>query len=153
MKNKIGNIWKEDLDVVCITTNGDIGKKGLIMGKGIALEALQRFPGIERILADHVIRFGNVPCLYRNYPLIKEMHIISIPTKHHWHNHSDIMLIDNSIKMLVGIANAHPNFRKIGLPRPGCGNGGLPWELVVKPLIEPLLDDRFIIFSKEEYHD
>ena len=83
MKNKIGNIWKEDLDVVCITTNGDIGKKGLIMDKGITLEALQRFPGIERIFAKHVTQFGNTPCLYRNYPLIKEMHIMSLPTKHH----------------------------------------------------------------------
>lgn len=32
----------------------------------------------------------------------------------------------------------------IGLARPGCGNGGLRWD-VVKSLIEPLLDDRVTI--------
>jgi len=153
MKEKIGNIWEEDLDVVCVTTNGIVTKNGLVMGKGIALEASQRFPGIEVVFGKHVMKFGNTPCLYRNYPLIKEMHIISIPTKHHWRSMSDIVLIEDSIKMLIGIVNTNPNFRRIGMTKPGCGNGGLSWENVVKPLIEPMLDDRFIIFSKEENHD
>ena len=41
----------------------------------------------------------------------------------------------------------YENFYHIAIPRPGCSNGGLNWEIDVKPIIEPLLDDRFIIYS------
>ncbi len=36
---------------------------------------------------------------------------------------------------------------KVYLVRPGCGNGQLKWE-DVKPLIAPILDDRFIVVER-----
>lgn len=148
MKEITENIWEDDLDAVCVTTNGVVNKNGLVMGKGIALEASNRFPDIAKYFGILVQQQGNFPHIYRNYPLIKEFYIISLPTKHHWRDISDIKLIENSIKILVDLANMHSHLKRIGLTRPGCGNGGLSWS-VVKPIIEPLLDDRFIVYSKE----
>lgn len=153
MKEITSDIWNAELDAICVTTNGILNKNGeLVMGKGFALEVSQRFPGIAKSLGKHVLHFGNVPYLYRNYPLIKELHIISLPAKHHWKDNSDIDLIKNSIKLVVEIANYNPNFRHIGMTRPGCGSGGLVWESV-KPVIEPYLDDRFIVFNWEINHE
>ena len=36
---------------------------------------------------------------------------------------------------------------KVYMARPGCGNGQLKWE-DVKPLIAPILDDRFIVVER-----
>jgi len=150
MKEVTGDIWDAELNVICVTTNGNVNKnEELIMGKGFALEVSERFPGISKFFGKQVLHLGNVPHLYRNYPLIKEMYVISLPTKHHWRDNSDIKLIENSIKLLVEIVDGQPSFRKIGMTRPGCGNGGLNWELTVKPLIEPYMNDRFIVFNKE----
>ena len=151
MKEVNGDIWETDLDlnIICITTNGMVNSKGeAIMGRGIAKQAADRFPGIKKVIGSHILQFGNTPCLYRNYPLLKETHIISLPTKHHWKDCSDINLIEKSIIAILKIVDVNPNFRRIGMTRPGCGNGGLNWN-IIKSFIKPLLDERFIVFYQE----
>ncbi|MCK5014930.1 MAG: hypothetical protein KAS66_14050 [Candidatus Omnitrophica bacterium] len=148
MKESNKDIWETELDAICVTTNGVVTKNGLVMGKGFALQVSERFPGIAKFFGKCVQHQGNVPHLYRNYPLIKESYIISLPTKHHWRDPADIILIEMSIKLLVKIADDHLHLKRIGMTRPGCGSGGLDWNSV-KPVIEPLLDDRFIVFKKE----
>lgn len=152
MKETTSDIWETELDAICVTTNGVVTKNGLVMGKGFALQVSQRFPGIAKFFGKHVQHEGNVPHLYRNYPLLKESYLISLPTKHHWRDPADIKLIEKSIKLLVEIADANLHLKRIGMTRPGCGNGGLDWN-DVKPIIEPLLDDRFIVFKKEAEHE
>ena len=152
MKEITGDIWNAELDAICVTTNGVVTKNGLVMGKGTALETSERFPGIARFFGDHVQHRGNVPHLYRHYPLLKESYIISLPTKHHWRDPADIELIKSSIRLLVEIADRNLHLKRIGMTRSGCGYGGLDWN-EVKAVIEPLLDDRFIVFNKEANHE
>jgi len=145
MQEIIGNIWETDCDIICVTTNGVVKSNGeLVMGKGVALQAKQRYP----ILAK---RLGNMVSLYENKPYLIvydniKYDIISLPTKYHWRDKSDIELIKNS---LIIIKNMISEDHTIALSRPGCGNGGLKWE-DVKKVIEPILDDRFTVYSLKE---
>lgn len=143
-----GNIFlMEDASAICVTTNGVIQRNGeLVMGKGIALAFKNRYSILPKLLGDRVGAYGNVPFLI---PLTLEdkttKFIISLPTKKHWRDKSDINLIISSIKRLVEITDYY-KFEKVYLTQPGCGNGGLEWK-EVKKVIEPLLDNRFSVIS------
>ena len=52
-------------------------------------------------------------------------------------------LIVQSCKQLVKLADQY-GWKKILLPRPGCGAGELQWK-DIKKIIQPLLDDRFVV--------
>ena len=148
MLEKTGDIWKTDRDVMAITTNGVVKNNGeLVMGKGIALQAKRRYPGLPKAMGDFVstIGCGNIPeIFYCGADVGKLVTLVSLPTKHHWRDKSDISLIKKS---LIIIEDIIPKSQTIALTRPGCGNGGLNWETEVKPIIEPLLNDRFTIYE------
>ena len=128
MLEQAGDIWTTDADARCVTTNGILRRDGaLIMGKGIALEAAKRFPGIDRILGEKVRTQGNVPYY------VPEHQVFSFPTKQHWRDKSSLPLISRA-HHLVELVNLLC-MNKVILPRPGCGSGGLQWE-EVKPAIE-----------------
>jgi hypothetical protein len=40
-------------------------------------------------------------------------------------------------------------WQRVVLPRAGCGNGGLNWEMAVRPVLADILDDRFIALEGE----
>ena len=149
-----GNLWdlRSEGYFICITVNCTPDSRGIaIMGKGIALEAATKFPNLPKLLGETQIEVGGEtsksffterskrPQVFQNYRLI------TLPTKVMWRDNSDISLIQNSCKYLIEIADK-VNFIPfpIYLPRPGCSNGRLEWE-EVKPAIENILDDRFVI--------
>lgn len=140
MKEIKGNLF--DYPVICITTNGVVKNNNrLVMGKGIALTAKQLYPDIDLKLGINVTTYGNVVSLVK-YP---DKTIISFPTKHNWRD--NINLIKQSATDLVSLVNTLTGtINNVYLPRTGCGNGNLSWS-VVKPVIEELLDDRFIVVS------
>lgn len=117
------------------------------MGKGVALEAVERFPGLRRTLGAKVLQQGNIPVL------CPAERIISFPTKHHWKDPSDLSLIRASTETLKlcwpivrdfsTMAGVQP--LPICLPKVGCGNGGLDWNTQVLPLLSGLLDENYIV--------
>lgn len=126
---------------ICVTTNSSVKKDGrLVMGGGCALEAAIRVPQLERFLGDHVLRFGNICAVYTPEK------IISFPTKGKVQYDSTTRLIESSARRLVQIVSVM-KIDEIYIPRPGCGLGGLDWNGEVKPILEDLFDDRFIIVS------
>lgn len=143
MKELKKNIWDlTNFNILCITTNGNIKSDGCaVMGAGIALEAKKRYPGIDSYLASLIKLNGNR--VYRLNAFCGFAELYSFPTKHNWRDNSDIELIKKSCKELVEICDKK-NYKKIAIPRPGCNNGKLNWE-IVKKNIEPILDDRFYI--------
>ena len=129
-------------EAVCITTNGMIKKNGMaVMGAGIAKEANERY-NLAGTLAEYLRQYGN-----HAYILGKSnngFYLISFPTKNHWKDNSNINLIKQSAYELITLCNYH-NIKRCYLTPPGCSNGHLNWEYQVKPVLENILDDRFII--------
>lgn len=140
---------KVDENIVCVTTNGIIKKDGnAVMGAGIAKTADTRFQ-LATKLADHLRKNGNTVADLGAYQYkTSQFHIASFPTKNHWRDNSIPELIRQSAIQLVALANKN-NFKHIFLTPPGCGCGGLNYTTDVKPILEPILDDRFtIVFRK-----
>jgi hypothetical protein len=140
----VGNLWTYPADVRVITTNGFVKTNGeCVMGRGCALEAKNQWPDIAKKLGDEIKESGNHVALLRsNDPVL-----FSFPVKHKWFEKADIELIRQSA---IDLRKLTKCMGTVVLPRPGCGNGQLRWE-DVKPVLEPILDDRFhvITFNKE----
>jgi len=170
MKEAFGDIWDTyykswvpsypitgiRYDAVVITTNGFVKKNGaLVMGRGIALQAKQRFPGLDFEIGDMVKNYGNhVFSVYRPYATLLTMPVkpeYGINGQPGWKVRADLSLIEQSASELVSLIENFNRFSLIPfsyilMPRPGCGNGGLKWENV-KPIIEPILDDKFTVMT------
>jgi hypothetical protein len=59
-----------------------------------------------------------------------------------WACVADLKIIKKSCKELVALTDKH-GWKKVLLPRPGCGAGELQWA-EVKKVIEKYLDNRFV---------
>lgn len=158
-----GNIWDYEADAVCVTTNLVVTGNGLVMGAGIAKQAKDRYPSLPHLFGEYYrgfslsgIRNDFTYCVAKsvipppNWPLFTR-HIVAFPTKYHWRDHSDLLLIRKSAQDLVYLVERlEDDLDKdvtVVLPRPGCGLGGLKWDRV-KVVIEPILaDDRFRIIT------
>lgn len=135
-----GDLWEYPAEYRVVTTNAILRSNGcLVMGAGVAKQARDRFPGLDKKLGDLVKRYGNRPFLCR------EEDLITLPTKTNWREKSCPTLISRSVMELVRIVNKF-NIASVVMTRPGCGNGGLEWSQV-KPLLMDVLDDRFTVLA------
>lgn len=138
------DLWSVTDGAICITTNGTVKKNGRgVMGRGCALEAVDKYQDIDVELGNNIIKYGNIVTFLKNW----DIQILSFPVKHNWWEIADIELIKRSCKQLVDLMQKF-SITKVYLPRPGCGNGKLDWEKDVKPAIKDLLPDSVIIVSK-----
>ena len=156
MKEIVGNVWDmlDENSAVCILTNNTVIQNynpmtmthyiTNVMGGGIAREAADRNPGLKNLCGQAI--------LDGNYLLGKDdqtgAEMLRFPTKDQVQFGSDMKIIADSLTMLEEYINKNPN-KKIYLPRPGCGLGGLDWE-DVKELCEHYLSkfDNIYIVSK-----
>jgi len=149
MREIKGDLWDAAValraDATCVTTNAFVKRNGeAVMGRGVAREAAERWPDLPRTLGNllgeigtHVVRLGP------RHSGRHIMELVAFPVKHHWSDTAAPELIVNSCKELVALANKY-GWKTIVLPRPGCGNGGLTWDLV-QPILVALFDDRFVV--------
>jgi hypothetical protein len=61
-----------------------------------------------------------------------------------WKGRSDLTLIRRSATMLTVLVE-YAKISCIAIPRPGCKNGELSWKKTVKPVLEELFDDKYVI--------
>lgn len=144
MLEECGDLWTLPADYRCITTNGALRRNGkAIMGKGVALEARNRYHDVEAILGSLIDR-------YQNHVFHLGYNLISFPTKHHWRLDSDIQLIKRSAQELVALLKDNPA-KRVLLTRPGCGNGNLQWSEVKIAIQDILADNKFIIAHHDRH--
>ena len=143
MKEVRGNLWDyygKDGFVVMLTTNGTVKRDGCaVMGRGCALEAKKRIPGIDKQLGQLMGRGTRRFC----WPL-DDGRLMAFPVKHEWHQKADLALIRESAQFMTAFAKAHEKDTVYILPRPGCGNGHRTWA-EVKPLLDGLPDNVWVI--------
>ena len=147
MKVVEGDIWEVGANFMVITTNGTLRKDGAcVMGRGTALQAKQRFPGIEYHLGKALRTDGNkVTVLFKEG---KGHNIVAFPVKHNWWEKADLKLIKQSVIELKALAEgANSTF---ALPIPGIGNGGRTLEEVLPILEEANLPDNVILVARKE---
>lgn len=142
---------------IVITTNGFVKNNGqLVMGKGIAQQARDKFKNLEldKYLGSLVSDIGNVPhCIWINTLTEIPPTFISFPVKPikssfvqdlldnkfnqfkdckwfpGWACEANKEIIANSFAVLRYLIDYH-KIDKIVLPKVGCGNGGLEWQEV-----------------------
>jgi hypothetical protein len=130
-----GNMWDtySTTDLFVITTNSFITAERfghderLVMGRGIALEARNRFPDIDRRLAKLIkSKCGH---LGRYYLVIDPAtHIAAFQVKQDWRNPADTALILGSTNALIrwlAVGATDAGTLRVALNFPGIGNGRL----------------------------
>ena len=165
MREARGNMLDMECDALVITTNGFTKANGdAVMGRGIAKQINAALPWVSTRLGQ-LLRFnGNVPYLLGKH---NQIDLVSFPVKPKsviydgsnivahaqaqfkpgdqvpgFYAKADPELIVQSAHALVALASTQL-WCKILVPRFGCGAGELDWE-DIKPLVAPILDDRFI---------
>lgn len=164
MVEKVTDLWTEECDARCITTNGFIKNNGnLVMGAGVAGQAQERYPFFPKVAGKAVKEYGNMVHVFRDDWLVpntmfyKQDHqdrqwFITFPVKHVWYEKADLDLIEKSAHELMELID-EPGFsfmKKVLLPIPGCGNGGRSWS-EVKPVLTPILDDRVWVINNKPF--
>ena len=148
-----GNLFDDtNLNCIVCTINQIVKNNGeLVMGAGIAKEFRDRYPFLAESFGKRT-KFKESGILLANDIVFRQKEsgvvidyvcICGLPTKYDWRDKSDIDLIVKSCRELLMVANAF-GWEKIGMTRPGCGNGGLNWDNVKNKI--SFLDDRFIIY-------
>jgi hypothetical protein len=142
MLETVGDIWEyAETAVIVITTNGSLTKDGrAVLGRGVAKQAATLFPGfaekLGRLVAEQGSHVFDLGCGIVSFPV--EETAWSLP---------DLRIISRSAEELLILAD-QSGWRRVVVPRPGCGGGGLTWK-DVQPLLEPWFDDRFVLISQQ----
>ena len=166
MREAKGNMLQMDCDALVITTNGFVKSNGdAVMGRGIAKQISDHLSWVPGKLGELIRLHRNIPHLLGHHA---DIALVSYPVKPHsviftgdnivehakaqfnvgdrvpgFYAKADPALIVKSAHALVVMADAYPSWQTILVPRFGCGAGELSW-LDIKPLVAPILDDRFI---------
>src|SRR5579884_4056158 len=144
MKVEYTDIWVKHFagDFVVIPVNEVVKKDGsAVMGKGLALQALCRYPRLPYDLGYRIKEYGSRVFVFLDYRLI------TFPTKHHWSEKADIDLIRTSAIQLTMLVDAM-GLDRIYIPMVGCGEGKLKWSEVRKVVKPIFYDDRYIIVKQ-----
>lgn len=138
------DVWPDNCDLFIVLANSTLTKSGaLVMGAGIAREARDRFPGLDKKLGEAVRRTSEVRkeglfyglLVSENWPASK---LALLQTKYHWMQPGSPVLIEQSLFKLWGwLVTTDPTLR-VHLPFPGIGQGGLSVERLL-PSVEGAL--------------
>ena len=140
---KTGDMWTAyaAADLFLITTNATITVQGaLVMGRGIARQAKERFPGLDIALGGYIQALCGNQGIYGllvgpRWPAAK---LGAFQVKQHYSQPASLKLIRRSTAALYAWCTEHPD-AIVHLNYPGIGYGRLRRENVL-PIIAQLPD-------------
>jgi len=150
---------------ICIPTNCSLLKDGTNPMGALAGAAAARWKELPVIYGRMLIALPNVPCIMgwasKRDPSVfislfdvddcgfadPATAIVAFPTMHHIGQPADLNLVVRNTKLLVELTELCGWETVCGV-RFGCGVGGLDYATQVKPALEQILDDRFVIMHK-----
>src|SRR6266511_1485355 len=131
-----GNLLDDQAEALVNTVN-EVG----VMGKGIALMFLERFPenaeAYERACKAKEVGVGHM--FVTSTESLWGKWIINFPTKKHWRHPSKLEWIREGLKDLVRVLREN-DIHSVALPPLGCGNGGLEWSQVRREIESALAE-------------
>ena len=162
MLEKRGNILNEVCDAVCVTTNGFVKKNGRsVMGRGCAKQFLNLYPDLDlevaktgnivKVIGTHlsadIINFPVKPVAavcssHDDYVSHMNFNIGQLIPG--WACKASMTIIKKSAYSLKLLADTK-GYKKVVLPRPGCGAGELSWTDV--KVVLSMLDNRFVCMT------
>lgn len=147
MKLQRGNMWTayDEADYFLITTNSFLkGNGALVMGRGIAREARDRFPGLDHAFGSAIgSRCGHLGYYHLLFGSFwKQPKLGAFQVKSHYQNEASMALIQETVYRLRTAAYLEPA-KSFHLNFPGIGNGNL-LRAVVLPTLDILPDNVFI---------
>ena len=160
-------------DAFVLTTNGFVTKTGnAVLGRGIAKTISDKFPQLKAKLGKKLAKQKISKCHVFKKMKVKKAVLIAFPVKpvnlkcnvkkvgivSHakdkykkgdlvpgFHAIANLRIIEESCKQLVKLADKH-KWKRVIMPRPGCGAGELKWKHVMN-ILETYLDDRFHVYT------
>jgi O-acetyl-ADP-ribose deacetylase (regulator of RNase III) len=145
----IGNLLESDTQALVNTVN-TVG----VMGKGVALQFKEKYPGNFKIYADACkkgeVNIGKM-LVTRDRTLEGEKIIINFPTKTEFYRKSQYRFIEEGLQDLVRVMDEY-RIGSLAMPPLGCGYGGLQW-VKVKALIEHYLGGslaRIVVYEPND---
>lgn len=149
MLNQTGNMFKASIglgDSLLVTTNSYIRNDGaVVMGRGAALSAKNKYPDIPYDLGRRITHLGTYGILMPD----RGNFVGAFQVKKHYKDEATVDLIKISTDILVDIASRYDGM--IHLNYPGIGNGKLNRE-VVQPIIK-ILPDNVIVWEYSNVKD
>jgi len=142
MLETVGDIWEyAETAVIAITTNGSLTRdRRAVFGRGVARQAVSRFPGLAEKLGSLLAEQGS-------HVFDLGCGIVSFPVEETAWSQPDLRIIARSAEELRLLAD-RSGWLRLFVPRPGCGGGGLAWK-EVQPLLVPWFDGRFTVISQQ----
>lgn len=141
---RTGDMWSsyDGANLFLITTNSFLkkGSHALVMGRGIARQAKERFPGLDIALGGQLQALCGNQGIYGllvspRWPTAK---LGAFQVKRHYSQPASLELIRRSTAALCTWCAEHPD-AQVALNFPGIGNGRLHREAVL-PIIAQLPD-------------
>lgn len=134
--------WHPGPHAMAITVNGELTKSFEPVLTGLAKRVVNIFPEGKRALGKLIDVHGN-HCFLLPVTRHAGEAVITFPVAHTSKTRADLTIIERSCHEATALCDLY-GWEKVFLPRPGCGGGGLKWE-TVRPVIKPLLDERFVV--------
>ena len=136
-----GNMWQNygvANHKLLITTNSFVKSNGeLVMGRGIAYEAKDKFPDLPRKCGETILGLNAHLKFYGVVMINETLGIFQV--KYNWSDNALLKLIEGSTIMLDKLARTN-NKLTFNLNFPGIGNGHLNYNQVF-PIVKRLPDN------------